>query len=88
MVSEYGQKWWRNDKYEKCQDLEGGINCAKEINEDCAKNAWFAFRGAFGNGFLREDGPGAVTANETCIHQRFDEYFNQNGQCSYQDIKE
>merc|ERR1711953_886035 len=88
LVSEYGQKLWRNDKYEKCQDLEGGINCAKEINEDCAKNAWFAFRGAFGNGFLREDGPRAVTANQTCIHQRFDEYFNQNGQCSYQDIKE
>ena len=58
------------------------------INEECAKNGWFAFRGAFGNGFLREFGPGAVTADEACIHQRFDEYFNENGQCSYQDIKE
>jgi len=75
------------DTIDKCERLEMGIKCTQDINPECAKNAYFVFTKAFGISFFHPNGPGEMSANETCIHERFDEYFNQNGLCSYQDLQ-
>merc|ERR1711963_999462 len=87
-VSKFGQRYWNNDDYDRCEHLEMGIKCAQDINPECAKDAYFVFAKAFGHAMFRPDGPAEISANEPCIHQRFDEYFNQNGMCSYQDGQE
>ena len=65
-----------------CQRIEKAIQCVESINGDCAKNAILA-------GDLTLDyGPNEVYSNEPCFHQYFDEYFNQDGLCSFQAAKE
>merc|ERR1712012_13068 len=90
-IYKFGPRYWSNDDYDRCEHLEMGIKCAQDINPECAKGAYFVFRGAFvpnAHAMFRPDSPLAISANESCIHQRFDEYFNQNGMCSYQDVQE
>ena len=65
-----------------CARLENAIRCIKSTNEDCATNALFVGE------FTLDYGPSEVSSNESCFHQRFDEYFNQDGLCSFQDVKE
>ena len=62
-----------------CELLELGINCTQYINEKCTKDGYFA------NYVL----PGPLTSQtHSCFNQRFDEFFNQDGLCSFQDVKE
>merc|ERR1712012_981526 len=65
-----------------CQRIEKVIQCVESINGDCAKNAFLA-------GSLTLDyGRYEVYSNEPCFHQYFDEYFNQDGLCSFQAAKD
>ena len=32
--------------------------------------------------------PTEIRSNAMCYHQKFDQYFNQDGQCSYEDFKQ
>ena len=69
----YGHKWDRS-----CERLEVGINCTQAINEKCAKDAFFA-KSLIG---------GTLTHyTDSCYDQRFDQFFNQDGMCSFQDFK-
>merc|ERR1711894_705089 len=62
-----------------CELLELGINCTQYINEKCTKDGYFA------NYVL----PGPLTSQtHSCFNQRFDEFFNQDGLCSFQDVKD
>ena len=63
-----------------CQRLEKAITCVNTINGDCAKNAFLA-GGITLDSRLR-------TNQSQCFSQRFDEYFNQDGLCSFQDVQE
>ena len=80
------RKIWKcqNDDYGKwdrsCERLEVGINCTLRINEKCATDATFA------KGWLLR-GP-LPLYTEPCFDQRFDQFFNQDGMCSFQNIKE
>ena len=72
--NEYGRRY-----DEPCERLEVGINCTQTINENCTKDAFFAKR-LFVGGRLKH-------YKDSCYDQRFDQYFNQDGMCSFQDIK-
>ena len=72
--NEYGRRY-----DESCERLEVGINCTQTINENCTKDAFFAKR-LFVGGRLKQ-------YKDSCYDQRFDQYFNQDGMCSFQDIK-
>merc|ERR1719323_1879940 len=64
-----------------CARIETAVRCVNSINENCATNALFA-------GDLTLDyGPREVDSDEPCFHQQFDEYFNQDGLCSFEDAK-
>ena len=65
-----------------CAGIETAIRCANSTNDYCATNAIFA--GAITLSY----GPREVSSDEPCFHQKFDEYFNQDGLCSFQDAKE
>jgi len=65
-----------------CAEIETAIRCVNSINENCAASAIFV-----GDLTLDYNGYGKVYSDEPCFHQRFDEYFNQDGLCSFQDVK-
>jgi len=64
-----------------CEHLEAFINCIESINGNCAQDARI---------FLNDldMSRGEIRSNETCYHQKFDQYFNQDGQCSFEDIRQ
>ena len=64
-----------------CARIETAVKCINSINENCATNAIFA--GSLTLNYGRE-----VSSDEPCFHQRFDDYFNQDGLCSFEDFKE
>jgi len=71
-----------NSRYGTCEGIEAAIRCTESINEDCAKSALFA--GDLTLIYSARE----VYSNNTCFNQRFDEYFNQDGLCSFQDAKD
>ena len=64
-----------------CAAIETAIRCVNSINENCAASAIFV--GAFTLDYNARE----VYSDEPCFHQRFDEYFNQDGLCSFEDVK-
>ena len=68
------------DGLSTCAGIETAIRCVNSINENCATNAIFA--GELTLNYNRE-----IYADEPCFHQRFDDYFNQDGLCSFEDAK-
>ena len=83
---ERGQRHLRNPD-QACQFLELGLNCTQEINDKCVQDAIFVDRILLPSSIIR----GYKTKeyfDNPCFDQRFDEFFNQDGMCSFQDIKE
>ena len=86
---ERGQRHLRNPD-QACQFLELGLNCTQEINDKCVQDAIFADRillpspiSSIIRGYKTKE-----YFDNPCFDQRFDEFFNQDGMCSFQDIKE
>ena len=69
-----------------CPLLDIGLNCTQAINEKCAKNAIFAERMFLPYPLIHLARAGLT--DDSCFDQRFDELFNQDGKCSFQDMKE
>ena len=65
-----------------CAMLEAGIQCIDSINKDCFKNSILL------GDLTLDHGRSEIYSNQSCFYQRFDEYFNQDGLCSFQDVKE
>ena len=72
--NEYGRRY-----DESCERLEVGINCTQTVNEKCIKDPFFAKRLFVGGSLTKY--------TDSCFDQRFDEFFNQDGMCSFQDVK-
>ena len=68
------------DRWGTCAGIETAIRCVNSINENCATNAIFA--GELTLNYGRE-----IYTDEPCFHQLFDDYFNQDGLCSFEDAK-
>ena len=77
-------KFGRRRHYDICEHLiKMGIKCTQDINPECAKDSYSVY-----TSLSMRYWPGYPHMNESCIHQKFDEYFNQNGMCSFQDLQE
>ena len=64
-----------------CARIETVIRCLKSTNEHCATDAPFVGE------LTLKYGEKEIYSDEPCFHQRFDEYFNKDGLCSFQDLK-
>ena len=69
-----------------CQLLEMSINCTQTINAECAKDAIFAERMFLPRRLIMYTG--RFYQLDSCFYERFDQLFNQDGMCSFQDIME
>jgi len=67
---------WDLDGVERytCEHLEAQINCIESTNGNCGQSI-LPFRSFY-------------PSNEPCYHQKFDQYFNQDGQCSFEDFRQ
>ena len=65
-----------------CEEVEAYFNCVESINGNCAK---------YGPGLYSlldiDYSQNEIRSNALCYHQKFDQYFNQDGQCSFKDFK-
>ena len=68
----------RNTWY-TCGHLEAAIKCYESINPDCAK--WILA----GMDVVDYD---YIRSSDSCYDQKFDQYFNEDGMCSFADFKE
>ena len=72
----------RNTWY-TCGHLEAAIKCYESINPDCAK--WIPA----GMDVVDFDySKGEIRSSDSCYDQKFDQYFNEDGMCSFADVKE
>ena len=73
-----------DNKKGTCAILETALRCIKSTNEQCATVGYFVAS------ITLDGNPKTLLQlpNESCFGQRFDEYFNQDGLCSFQDFKE
>ena len=72
----------RNTRY-TCGHLEDAINCYESVHPDCAKLI------PAGSGVVDYDPrKGEIRSSDTCYDQKFDQYFNEDGMCSFADFKE
>jgi len=78
-----GCSTWENDGVEKysCEYLEAATNCIESINGKCLYLAPLVFG-------LLDVSRTQIRSNEPCYHRKFDQYFNQDGQCSFEDIRQ
>ena len=64
-----------------CEQVEAAVNCIESINGNCGKSALVLSE-------YLDMSPTEIQSNAPCYHQKFDQYFNQDGQCSFEDIRE
>ena len=72
------RRTWRT-----CKGVEAFFNCVESINGNCAKNGRDLY-----NLLDIDYSQNEIRSNERCYHQKFDQYFNQDGQCSFEDFRE
>merc|ERR1712012_726776 len=66
-----------------CGHLEAAIKCYESINPDCAK--WIPA----GTDVVDYDyRKGEIRSSDSCYDQKFDQYFNEDGMCSFADFKD
>ena len=70
-----------NETLYTCEQVEASYKCVESINGNCGKYGPWAFQ--FLNGNQTE-----IRSNASCYQQKFDQYFNQDGQCSFEDFKQ
>ena len=78
LKSAYGDSSHQTQREHSCEYLEMTINCAEAKAQDCTKYAGYVGYPSW----LRGD------TNESCYYEIFDDYFNKDGMCSFQDVKE
>ena len=70
---------WRTRR--TCEGVEAYFNCVESINGNCGKNGFDA-------SWLLDVSQTEIRSNAPCYHQKFDQYFNQDGQCSFEDVRQ
>ena len=64
-----------------CEGVEAYFNCVESIDGNCGKNG-------FNANWLLDVSQTEIRSNAPCYHQKFDQYFNQDGQCSFEDVRQ